>query len=123
MRRSRRAQSLTSRRRASAAQFRKRKWWRPPERLRPIIRAAVPERVISVQTGNRRGCRGRWGSRDVASPASVSSAVSPFEAEASDSPILFQQPPAPYVVPMRRYPPYDPPEYIDWKPDSRLTAE
>src|SRR5690606_8369501 len=31
--------------------------------------------------------------------------------------------PAPYVVPMRRYPPYDPPEYIDWKPDSRLTAE
>jgi TPP-dependent pyruvate/acetoin dehydrogenase alpha subunit len=24
---------------------------------------------------------------------------------------------------MRRYPPYDPPEYVDWKPDSRLAAE
>lgn len=24
---------------------------------------------------------------------------------------------------MRRYPPYDPPEYVGWKPDARLTAE
>lgn len=24
---------------------------------------------------------------------------------------------------MRRYPPYDPPEYVDWRPDARLLAE
>lgn len=37
--------------------------------------------------------------------------------------LLFQHARRGYVVAMRRYPPYDPPEYVGWKPDPQLVDE